>query len=120
MHLPFRLFDKITDVTIASTRKHRAVPDAITIHIESARLSRGKVSFASNDPFYVQYCFISHNVTTNLMCAYTGGTIAFDHASSFPILSTNEVSLEPVLWALSRMTIKFALLVGGRQENERG
>ena len=120
MHFPFRLLDKIADVAIALARKHRMVQDAITIHIESARLSRGKVSFASDDPFFVQYCFISHNVTTYLTCAYTGGTIAVGHASSFLILSTNKGSLEPVLWALSRMNIKFALFVGDRQENERG
>jgi hypothetical protein len=119
IHTPPRMTDEVAEGAIAS-RGLRTVPDAISISIASVKLSRGKVVFWDDDPFYVHYRFIARDVMTNLARADAAGTISFRHTSSFPILSTDEGVLEPVLWALSKVTIEFILFSGGRRENERG
>ena len=107
-------------VGAAASRRQRTVPDAITISVDSANLSRGKVLFGSDDPFYVHYRFIARDVMTNLASADSRGAIFFRHTSSFPILSADDGSIEPVMWALSKVTVQFTLFSGGRRENERG
>ena len=113
IHTPPRMMDNM------AVGGQRAVPDAITISVISANLSRGKV-LGSDDPFYVHYRFIARDVTTNLARADSRGAISFRHTSSFPILSADDGSIEPVLWALSKVTVQFTLFTGGRRESERG
>jgi hypothetical protein len=119
IHTPPRMMDEMAAGAAASGGQ-RAVPDAITISLLSANLSRGKVLFGYDDPFYVHYRFIARDATTNLARADSRGAISFQHTSTFPILSADDGSVEPVLWALSRVTMQFTLFSGGRRENERG
>ena len=119
IHTPPRMMDEMA-VGAAALRGQRAVPDAITISVDSVNLSRGKVLFGNDDPFYVHYRFIARDVATNLARADSRGTISFRHTSSFPILSTDDGSIETVLLALSKVTMQLTLFSGGRRENERG
>ena len=119
IHAPPRMMDLVAEGAIAS-RVQRVIPDLITISIASVSISRGRVLYGNDDPFYVQYRFIACDVMTSLECADARGMISFRHTSSFPIISTEEGSLEPVFWALSRVAVYFTLFAGGRRENDMG
>ena len=83
--------------------------DAISILIQNVTLS-GNCTSGEDESFYVHYRFLSFgDVVTNLENVDAESIVAFQHRLTFPILSAENGSLEPVLSAISKDVIRLTL-----------
>ena len=100
------------EIDLGLSCRRRVVPDAISITIENVTLSSNH-TVGDDRSFYVNYRFLSFGgVVTNLRNADATGVITFQDKSTFPLLSMNDGTVEPVIRALSSSTIHFTLFSG--------